>query len=105
LADDPDYAGVAEAAVLVAAERLLAQLRSYLADPAGESVEWHQASLLHDSLLYLTADELSGLKREILSVAAQYQQRTLDLGLRPTDSKPVAFFAAGFPVARTPSGN
>lgn len=105
LADDPDYAGATEAAGLLAAQRLLAQLHRHLADREHEPPQWREASLLHDSLLYLTAAELSSLKQELLALAAHYQSRTLEPGLRPADSKPVAFFAAGFPLPQTPNGN
>lgn len=105
LADDSDYASAAEAAGLVAAERLRTQLRSYLASQEREQIQWRESSLLHDSLLYLTASELDALKRDVLALTRQYQARTVEAALRPTDSKPVAFFAAGFPLARTPNGN
>ena len=105
LAADPDFAAAAELAGAIAAEHYLGQLAEFLSKPDEHALEWRESSFLHDALLYLTQEELAGLKRELLGLTARYLSRTLNQGERPVGSKPVAVFAAGFPLPATPAGN
>ncbi len=103
--DVAEYAAAERAAAAMAGDRVVEQLHDYLAQIDREPVAWQEASFLHDSLLYLTVDELEALKRGVLALTARFQDRTLERDARPADSKPIAVFAAGFPLAPTPGGN
>jgi len=105
LAADPDFAAAAELAGAIAAEHYLGQLAEFLSKPDEQRAEWREASFLHDALLYLTQEELAGLKHDLLELTARYLKRTLNRDERPVGSKPVAVFAAGFPLPTTPMGN
>lgn len=105
LAADPDFAAAAEVAGAIAAEHYVGRLAEFLSKPEEQPSEWRDASFLNDTLLYLTQEELAGLKRDLLELTARYLSRTLRSDERPAGSKPVAVFAAGFPLPPTPTGN
>jgi hypothetical protein len=103
-ANDRLVDGEALAVLWIAAEHYLGQLAEFLSKPDEQPFEWREASFLHDALLYLRQEELAGLKRELLGLTARFLRRTLNQGERPA-GKPVAVFAAGFPLPATPAGN
>jgi hypothetical protein len=50
-------------------------------------------------MLYLTADELAALGRELEALAGRYFERTTNPELRPDDARLVIFLQLAFPAA------
>jgi DNA-binding transcriptional ArsR family regulator len=85
---DPEVAAAADLASNVIVERYFAGaaawLRTRSAEPPG------------DTILYLTADELTELGRRVDALTREYLDRTA--GSRPEESRPVTFIRLAFPV-------
>jgi Helix-turn-helix domain len=88
----------------VLADREFAQFEDWLDERANESTEWQEAALTHQSLLYLSAQELADLSNQINELIAAYLGR-LDVAERPENARPVRFFAVGYPIKPTERGN
>jgi hypothetical protein len=75
-----------------------AALMRWLAARAEEPPEWQEAAELGDSLLYVTADELSELKRELRALLDRYIERVPNRALRPPGARQVTFLRLAFPA-------
>lgn len=101
----PDVAATPEAAaaaevferfiVRAQTERLLRWVETRATEPA----VWQEAAAFGDTLLYLTAEELAGLRDALQALAAPYRDRADDPALRPEGSRPVVFLQFAFPTA------
>ncbi|SRR6266545_3410428 len=97
VASSPELEVAAERFMTFLAERYFESLTRWLAGKASEPEEWQEAMLFGDSLLYLTAEELTGLKGEFLALLEPYLGRTADRSLRPPDSRQVTFLHFAYP--------
>jgi len=69
-------------------------IRHWLAQVANEPLEWINASTIHGSSFWATADELAELSEVIQSITAPYRGRNDDPAQRPEGSRPISMFAA-----------
>ena len=97
VADTPEMAAATELLMTVLAERYFEDLMRWLSARAGEPAEWQQAAVFGDSLLYVTAEELTTLKRDLYALIDRYQERVPDRALRPPGARPVTFQHFAFP--------
>jgi DNA-binding transcriptional ArsR family regulator len=97
VSDSPELAAAAGALTDVVAGVYGEQVRRWLEVRRDEPPEWQEAALFGDMLLYLTADELSGLGRELHDLGERYAERTRRPELRPSGSRAVSFIAFAFP--------
>ncbi len=105
LAEDPDLAEAAGQFRAVIVERYFAQLRRWLEVRADEPAEWQQAAQLGDTLLYLTAAELTELGDQVRALTDRYIGRLTDPGSRPPDARLVGYLHLAFPLAGDQPGN
>jgi DNA-binding transcriptional ArsR family regulator len=108
LADSPEVAAASDLLSAVIAERYFEHLMSWLHSRDAESPRWQQAALFGDTLLWLTADELSELGREEQALIERYLERQTSPELRPPGARPVEHLHLAFPTdtdgAREPGG-
>jgi len=81
----------------VVVERYVEQMFDWLEEMPSASASWRRASEFGDTMLYLTADELARLHRQLEDIAEPYLARLTDPALRPRGSRPVSFLRLAFP--------
>jgi DNA-binding transcriptional ArsR family regulator len=99
---DPEAAAAAGLLSEVLAESYFAQLMQYLEVRQRESEEWQRAAFFGDRLLWLTADELAGIHRDINEVTSRYFERLVKPELRPPGARLVTAMNFAFPSAMLP---
>jgi DNA-binding transcriptional ArsR family regulator len=81
-------------------ENLLAlddsRARQYLARFSGEPADWQDAAFFMDTVLLVTAEELSGLNAGLMELTAPY--REVDRPDRPDGARAVSFTVRAFPA-------
>jgi DNA-binding transcriptional ArsR family regulator len=101
-----DWAAVAETPELAAATGMLntmvaetyfEQLMRWLEGSPEEPPEWQDAAMLGDRILYLTAEELAGLRRKVRELVDVYFERLVRPELRPPGSRKVTYLHIAFP--------
>ncbi len=97
VARTPALAAAARVLELKVAERYFEQLVGWLRRRGRESAAWQEAGALGDRLLYLTADELIALRRDIGELLERYQPRTARPRLRPDGVRRVTVLELAFP--------
>jgi predicted transcriptional regulator len=97
VAATPEMAAATELLMTVLAEQYFEDLMRWLSTRAGEPPQWQQAAIFGDSLLYLTAEELTTLNHDLRALIDRYQQRAPNPALRPPGARPVTFLRLAFP--------
>jgi hypothetical protein len=97
VAATPEMAAATELFLTVLAERYFEDLMRWLSTKADEPAEWQQAAVFGDSLLYVTAEELTTLKRDLYALIDRYQERVPNRALRPPEARPVTIQHLAFP--------
>jgi DNA-binding transcriptional ArsR family regulator len=94
----PELAAAAEEFGRFVAERQFGHLVRWLEERAHEPVEWQEAAVFGDTMLYLTPEELQRLGRDLEALAERYVERTADPRLRPEGARLVSFLRLAFPL-------
>lgn len=107
-ASQPELESAGEALEEVWLDHQIGSFQAYLARRSNESAAWRAASLLGQSLTWMTVEELTDLARECTTLLSRYIERT-DPALRPADARLVRLVVLGFPdrapeTATAPSG-
>ncbi len=97
VASTPELAAATGLFMTVLAERYFEDLMRWLSTKASEPEAWQEAAFFGDSLLYVTPEELTALKGELLALVDRYFERVPDRALRPPGSRPVTFLHFAFP--------
>ncbi|HWF58489.1 MAG TPA: helix-turn-helix domain-containing protein [Candidatus Dormibacteraeota bacterium] len=97
VATDPEQAAAATELSTVLAERYAAAVIAYLRRRDTETVEWQNAAMFGDAILYVTAEELAQIGEQVEAVLARYAERTHDARLRPEGARQVTFVRLAFP--------
>ncbi len=63
-----------------------------------DSHEWSEAAVLGDRMLFLTADELVEVERQVAALLEPYMRRIAEPETRPPDARAVTFIQLGFPI-------
>jgi predicted ArsR family transcriptional regulator len=95
--DDPETAAAAGLLSEVLVEWYFAQVMQYLEARSSETQEWQRAAYVGDRFLWLTADELAQLGRDVAAVTDQYFERTVKPELRPAGARFVTVLNFAFP--------
>jgi DNA-binding transcriptional ArsR family regulator len=98
---DSEDPGAAEAAGMLTsfiAERYFEELRLWLQAEPGEPQEWRDAAHFGDTVLYLTAEELAGLKQETQAMTDRFLDRHGHPERRPPGARPVTYLHLAFPL-------
>ena len=64
---------------------------------SGESEEWQQAAFIGDRILWVTAEELAQIGRDLVAIVDQYFERQLKPELRPPGARLATYLHLGFP--------
>jgi len=94
---DPETAAAAGLLTEVLAEWYFVQLMQYLEVRPRESEEWRRAAFIGDRFLWVTAEELAGIQRDINAVTDQYFERQVKPELRPPGARLVTAMNFAFP--------
>jgi DNA-binding transcriptional ArsR family regulator len=97
VAETPDEAAAAEALERLVVGHYSDWLYAWVSSRAREPAEWQQAASLGDTLLYLTPDELAGIRDALQALADPYLDRLSNPELRPEGSRPVYFLPLALP--------
>jgi predicted transcriptional regulator len=95
--DSPELAAAAGLVGSALAERYFEHVLRWLDAVPGEPAEWQEAAQFGDWLVYLTADELAALGRQVKALLDPYLDRTVSPGLRPPESRLVTYLHLAFP--------
>ena len=98
VAPTPELAAATAEFELFVTERQFEGLARWIATRRDEPAEWQEAAAFGDSLLYLTATELAGLRAGLQRLAEPYLERLADPALRPEGSRPVTFLQMAVPT-------
>ncbi len=93
----PEAAAAAGLLSEVLAESYFAQLMRWLEVRPGESEQWQQAAFIGDRLLWVTADELAQVGRDLAAVVDKYFERQVKPELRPPGARLATYLHLGFP--------
>ena len=94
---DPEAAAAAGLLTEVLAEWYFVQLMQYLEVRPRDSEEWRRAAFIGDRFLWVTAEELAGIQRDINVVTDQYFERLVKPELRPPGARLVTAMNFAFP--------
>ena len=81
----------------VLAESYFGELMRWLEARSRESEEWQRAAFIGDRFLWVTADELAQVGRDLVAVADKYFERQVRPELRPPGARLVTYLHLGFP--------
>jgi predicted ArsR family transcriptional regulator len=81
----------------VLAESYFAQLMRWLEVRSAESEEWQRAAFIGDRFLWVTADELAQIGRDLTAVVDKYFERQVRPELRPPGARLATYLHLGFP--------
>jgi predicted ArsR family transcriptional regulator len=95
--ESPEAAAAVSMLNEAVAESYFAELRRWLAARPGESEEWRRSAFLGDRLLWVTADELTEIGKELLEVTDKYFERQVRPELRPPGARLATYLHLGFP--------
>ncbi|HEX5291138.1 MAG TPA: helix-turn-helix domain-containing protein, partial [Streptosporangiaceae bacterium] len=95
--DTPEMAAATGLLQTVIAERYFEQLARWLETSQDEPLEWQQASMLGDRILYVTPAELEELGRQVSTLLEGYVERLVRPELRPPAARQVSWLDIAFP--------
>jgi predicted ArsR family transcriptional regulator len=93
----PEAAAAGSLLSTVAAETYFEQLIRWLEARPGEPAEWQKAAWFGDRILYVTAEELAELGRQVSEMVDVYFERQVKPELRPPGSRVVTYLHLAFP--------
>lgn len=97
ITNDPKVAAASALMRGVVAENYFAGVRRWLADREDEPEEWQRAAQFGDTMMYVTADELAELGRQVDELTDKYLDRLTDASRRPTGARLVSFVKLAHP--------
>ena len=93
----PEAAAAAGLLSEVLAESYFAELMRWLEVRSGESEEWQRAAFIGDRFLWVTAEELTQIGRDLVAVVDKYFERQVRPELRPPGARLATYLHLGFP--------
>jgi predicted ArsR family transcriptional regulator len=93
----PEATAAASLLSEVLAESYFAALMRWLEVRSGESEEWQRAAFIGDRVLWVTADELAQIGRELSAIVDRYFERQVNPELRPPGARLATYLHLGFP--------
>ena len=96
---NPEFDAAANLFRSIVLDRYLEAATRWLETKADEPAEWQRAGQFNDSLIYVTAAELTELMRQVLTLQDKYADRVVSPERRPDGSRLVSFIQMGFPVS------
>jgi Helix-turn-helix domain len=99
---DPEAAAAARELTEVTAQGYFSELTRWLERRPGESEEWQRAAFFGDRFVWVTAEELAEVGRELLAVTDKYFERLAKPELRPPGARLATYLHLGFPDMTLP---
>jgi predicted ArsR family transcriptional regulator len=96
--EDPEMAAAAGLLGRAQVQYYFEQVTRWLDRSADEAPQWRDASGFGDRILYVTAGELTDLRRRIMYLVDEYFDRTEDPSLRPEGARQVSYVHLAFPA-------
>jgi predicted ArsR family transcriptional regulator len=93
----PEAAAAAGLLSEVLAESYFAELMRWLEARSGESEEWQRAAFIGDRFLWVTAEELAQVGRDLVAITDKYFERQVRPELRPPGARLATYLHLGFP--------
>ena len=93
---EPDEASDMLTRVVV--ERWFEESLAWVDRRSEETVEWAEAGICEDRLLYMTPAEFEDLSRRVGELLEPYARRVTDPTLRPADARAATYIQLGFPI-------
>jgi len=100
--DDPKVTAAAGMLRSVVAEQLFNKLMRWFDAMPDEPLEWQEAAIFGDTTLYVTADELAGLREQARAMVDIYLDRQLHAELRPAGARAVSYLHIAHPLVGGP---
>ena len=97
VASGPEAAVAAQMLEAVVAEQHFESVMTYIDGKHELPVEWQEAAQLNDAALYLTAEELAELGRQVWDLLEPFAARLEDPEQRPDGARLVTFLNLAFP--------
>jgi DNA-binding transcriptional ArsR family regulator len=97
-ADDPETNVAAKGLERLVFDRAISRLQRFKESKSNFPKEWQNAATTIESVMFVTAKELSDLSAQVIELLTQFQDRLSDASLRPKDSLPVEVLTFAFPV-------
>jgi predicted ArsR family transcriptional regulator len=82
----------------VIGERYVELLLTWLKTSQIEPAAWQEAAQFGDSIVYLTAEELTELGESVRELVDRFADRTADRSRRPVGSRPISYLHLAFPT-------
>ncbi len=95
--DTPDMTAAVGLLRTMVAEGYFAQLMRWLEASEQEPAEWREAAPFGDRILYVTAEELAELGRQVREMVDEYFERQVRPELRPPGARLVTWLHLAFP--------
>ncbi|MGH3303309.1 MAG: winged helix-turn-helix domain-containing protein [Streptosporangiaceae bacterium] len=97
-ADDPKVDAAVGLLRGVIMEHYLQEMTRWQEGIADEPADWQRAAQLGDTLLYVTAGELTELNQRVRELVDGYVDRQTDPALRPPGARPVSYLHIAYPL-------
>jgi hypothetical protein len=95
---DREVDAAAEVLTAVVAEHYFDRVREWLARRPEEPTEWQQAAPFGDTMVFVTAAELTALAAAFAELCEPYLERTANPALRPDGARPVGIIQIAYPL-------
>jgi DNA-binding transcriptional ArsR family regulator len=99
--DDPEANIAATSLSRLVTDRAIARMQNYEDTKANYSKDWQRAAESTESVLFVTADELSELNADIRALLDRHRERMTNVDARPADSRLVEVLLFTYPARFT----
>jgi predicted ArsR family transcriptional regulator len=96
----PEATAAASLLAEILAESYFGELMRWLEARSGESEEWQRAAFIGDRFLWVTAEELAQVGRDLVAITDKYFERQARPELRPPGARLATYLHLGFPNVR-----
>jgi predicted ArsR family transcriptional regulator len=93
----PEATAAASLLAEILAESYFGELMRWLEARSGESEEWQRAAFIGDRFLWVTAEELAQVGRDLVAITDKYFERQVRPELRPPGARLATYLHLGFP--------
>jgi predicted ArsR family transcriptional regulator len=93
----PEATAAASLLAEILAESYFGELMRWLEARSEESEEWQRAAFIGDRFLWVTAEELAQVGRDLVAITDKYFERQVRPELRPPGARLATYLHLGFP--------
>jgi predicted ArsR family transcriptional regulator len=93
----PEATAAASLLAEILAESYFGEVMRWLEARSGETEEWQRAAFIGDRFLWVTAEELAQVGRDLVAITDKYFERQVRPELRPPGARLATYLHLGFP--------